>query len=723
MSVTATEPIAMGSIKKHALLSVQEATPPDTRPSSPGAPREVLNHLQSTISMGNMVASHASRKDSLLLIDGESLDIAGLVAVAKHGCTPGLEKSQKGLERIESSVATLMKKLQDGEHIYGVNTGFGGSADVRTKDWLGLQRGLLQHQHMGILTRRDIGKQSPNAPIEFDSTSMPSSWVRAAMLIRVNTIIRGHSAVSMRVIEALLKMLQEDMTPVIPLRGSISASGDLSPLSYIAGSISGNSDIYVRTGAKHGCRIVPAPEALQTIGLEPVILQPKEGLGLINGTAVSAGVASLALYETNHLATLSQALTAMGVEALDGTAESFSPFIADIRPHRGQKEVASNILRFLTGSHLAKGVIIDDVVQESGLAQDRYALRTASQWVAPYIEDLQLANEQLGIELNSTTDNPLIDVAANVIHHGGNFQATHVTSAIEKTRSAIQMMGKMLFAQVTEMINVSMNKGLPANLAADDPSLSFTCKGIDISMAAYCSELGFLANPVGNHVQSAEMHNQAINSLALISARYTHQAVEVLSLMCAAYLFTVCQAIDLRVLQRLFLQEAYGKATLITGDTLRQLGASDDESVTILKSVWPGIVAAWNQTGICDLAERCEKTAELAVGSLMADANFQRVGQKSSINGFAKVQDWKMKLAAELATTYTEIRGKMFADYLTITPSLVGHTSAKLYKFVRQELNVPFHRGLVEHDVRTIGGWVSDIYEAIREGKTHTLLG
>lgn len=319
------------------------------------------------------------------------------------------------------------------------------------------------------------------------------------MLVRSNTIARGHSAVSFHAIETTLALLRNNLTPVIPLRGSISASGDLSPLSYVAGVVTGNPDIWVRTPSS----IISAKEALQRINVAPITLGPKEGLGFMNGTATSAAVSSLALYETHHIALLSQVLTAMASEALLASAENYDPFLSDVRPHRGQVEAATNIRHFLQGSRLVRGLANEgDTRQASGLLyQDRYALRTAPQWIGPQLEDLLLAHEQVTVELNSTTDNPLFDVPNQRTAHGGNFQAASITSAMEKARSCLQMVGKMLFAQSSELINPMLNNGLPPNLAADEPSLSFTMKGVDIGMASYMSELAFLANPVSSHVQ------------------------------------------------------------------------------------------------------------------------------------------------------------------------------------------------------------------------------
>lgn len=536
---------------------------------------------------------------------------------------------------------------------------------------------------------------------------MPTSWVKGLMLQRINSIVRGHSAVSLHIVEAIMTLLQRDITPVIPLRGSISASGDLQPLSYVAGAIQGSPDIFVRVGqGKQKPRLVmPSSQALDMAGIKPVVLAAKEGLGLLNGTAASVSVASLAIHEANHLAILTQVLTGMAVEALCGTAESFSPFIAKVRPHRGQVEVAANIHGFLQGSRLSSGLDSGKGMHIAGLCQDRYPLRTSSQWIGPQLEDLLLATEQISIELNSTTDNPLTDVNADLIHHGGNFQATSITSAMEKTRTAIQMFGKLIFAQGSELLNSSLNKGLPPNLAADDPSLSFACKGIDINLAAYMSELAYLAHPVSNHVQSAELHNQAVNSLALVSARYTAQSIEILAQMCAAYLFTLCQALDLRVLQARFLARAHECYTNIATIAFERCYNQHKDSsgrvhpidktaqAAVITEVWIALRDAWNSSTNMDLMPRAGKAARAAA------VLFQyRTG--SSYHTLSLEVDLRFMLYGE----YANIRSDMFENHVNETPKYLGQGAKKMYHFVRWVLKVPFHRGLEDDPVFMMGG-------------------
>ena len=537
----------------------------------------------------------SSSAEATLGVSGGDLTIADVVAVSRH--LTHVELTSASINAIEACSKIIPKKIAQGEIIYGVNTGFGGSADARSHDVEKVQQSLISHLTCGIVSdgKQELAPNSNGHPSQTNghssptnghssqvnghssqingqsngqqkqqrvsvrsalplndplaATCMPESWARASMLIRLNSLAGGASGIRVDIAESLMDLLNKDVVPRIPVRGSISASGDLSALAWIGALMQGKTSATAFCGPRDfegARRVTRADVALSEAGIAPITLHAKEGLAIVNGTAVSAGVAALAAHESLHLAALSQVLTAMSVEALRGSDESFEPFIARVRPHPGQVDSARTIKAFLTGSQLLNR---HDSKNVATLRQDRYSLRTASQWIGPVLEDFALAYDQLTVELNSVTDNPLVDSETGRVFHGGNFQARAVTSAAEKLRQGLQSIGRMLFTQCTEMINPATSWGLPPNLCSDDPNDSFLFKGLDVVVAALTSELGFLANPVGSHVQTAEMGNQALNSLALVSARYTLEAVDVLSQIASAHLLALCQALDLRTIE------------------------------------------------------------------------------------------------------------------------------------------------------------------------------
>jgi phenylalanine ammonia-lyase len=256
----------------------------------------------------------------------------------------------------------------------------------------------------------------------------PQDWIRGTMFVRLNSIIRGQSGTRWTIIENLHKLIEEDVAPCVPLRQSISASGDLGPLAYISSILTGNPDIRGWYGKGAERRIYDSPTILKHLGIEPIEFIAKEGLALVNGTAASAAVAALAIHDCHILAVASQVLAAYAVEAIKGSREPFHTFLHDVsRPHRGQIEVASNIRHILGTSKIAR-VQHEESDPEGQLRQDTYCIRGSPQWIGPSLEDLKLAQEQIDVELNSTTDNPIVDIDLNYIHHGANFMAMSITS-------------------------------------------------------------------------------------------------------------------------------------------------------------------------------------------------------------------------------------------------------------------------------------------------------
>jgi phenylalanine ammonia-lyase len=672
-----------------------------------------------------------------VFIDGQSLSIAAVTAASRHGASVALDGSSKVRDRMEKSRRVVTDKIDGGISIYGVSTGFGGSADTRTDQPLLLGSALLQHQASGVLPSSTDPPEVLPLLDPLASTSMPEAWVKGAILIRMNSFIRGHSGVRLELVEKMNELLSADITPLVPLRGSISASGDLSPLSYIAGTLIGNPSIRVFDGPRvsgGGRRIVPSRKALDAHNVTPIKLASKEHLGILNGTAFSASVASLALTDAMHLALLTQVCTAMGTEAMAGTRLNYHKFINEVaRPHPGQIESAKIIWELLEGSKFAATHEEEVTIKEDGgvLRQDRYSFRTAPQFIGPQIEDLLKSLKTITLECNSTTDNPLFDGEKGEVHHGGNFQAMAVTNAMETTRLGLSHLGKIMFAQLAELVNPSMNRGLPPSLAATDPSHNYHGKGIDIASAAYMAELGYLANPVSTHIQSAEMHNQSVNSLALISARQTLNSLEILSMLVASYIYMICQAYDLRALQSEFTE---GLQKIASEELSNHFGQAltDSETSILLPKILKTMDTTLEHTSTMDAVERMEKVANSAT-SIFVDflTGSNIVNGNAAAASLTSIPSFRSRVATRAAALLKQLQ----RDYLSGTrgpapASSYLNRTRPLYEFVRITLGIRMHgaenlhafeSGLGVEDV-TIGQNISLIHEAIRDGKLQSII-
>ncbi|CAN8104209.1 unnamed protein product [Discula destructiva] len=472
-----------------------------------------------------------------IVLRGQTLNIAQVTSISRD-TAQGVSLDPEAQFRVERSAAWIMEQVNAGADVYGVTTGFGATSHLRTQKTAELQAELIRFLNAGITSK----------------ACLPVGLTRAAMVVRTNALLQGYSGIRWEVLATLTDLATNNLIPRVPLRGTITASGDLVPLSYLAGALIGrpNSKVTTADGT-----VISAAAALQKIGrAEPVKLQAKEGLALCNGTAFGAAAGAIVCFDANALVMLEVVLSAMFCEVMLGDPEYVDPLIHKLRGQPGQIEAAAIMKHFLDGSSFMS--IHSHMVQETDAAerkilpkQDRYALRTAPQWLGPQIEVIRASSHTLDRELNAVTDNPLIDPERDgdrgIALHGGNFQGTPIGVAMDNLRLALAAVGKLVFAQFSELVCGKYNNGLPDNLASgNDPSLDMGFKGAEIAMAAYCSELQWLASPVTTHVQSAEQHNQDVNSLGLISAQKSAEAVDVLKLMTATYMLALCQAMDLR---------------------------------------------------------------------------------------------------------------------------------------------------------------------------------
>ena len=672
-------------------------------------------------------------------VTGHDLTVSKVLTISSGintilGSTNAVKKSHDAFKDVLGSGAT----------IYGVNTGFGGSAGTRTRNHEQLQTALIQMLNSASYTVSS--SQKPHACRggsllawnyingDVDSAMMPIRWVRAAILVRVNTLLRGHSGVTEEAVFSILRLLNHAITPVVPMLGSISASGDLTPLSYVVSTLQANPTTLVYHHIHpEEVQIIPADEALRIHKISPLACGPKEALAIVNGTAFSDAVGGLVVHDALLLASLAQMLTAMAVEAMCGHVESFDPYIAEVKDDEQQAEIARNIRGFLAGSRLAQEItiakighantadlLIGGTVVDRGqrLAQDRYALRTSAQWLSPPTQDILAAFNTVSKGLNSTTDNPIVDSREPLnprIINGGNFQGSATAGAMDKTRSALQLIGKLIFAQSTEVINPMTNNGLPPNLAATDPSMDFCCKGLDINIAAYQAELGWNSNPIGPHVQNAEMLNQSINSLALISARKTVESISILRKMMASSLYILCQALDVRVMQELFFSVAKSALDSILGYAMNTYS-------TLKAQLWLAIKTSWEGSGNYDLPDRVDKAVNATSSILLAHHSACAHNDPSAHSAFHAIEKCQKEVKHLLLMTYNHVRDAHFTTYTDVTPTYLSKHTAAMYKFIRQDLHVPMFQGLNDNPTRengknSIGGYVGVIETALKDNE------
>lgn len=525
-------------------------------------------------------------------------------------------------------------------------------------------------------------------------------------------------------LERLAQLLNNDVVPRLPLRAAISGIGDISPQAYLASVLAGKPSVQAWIGDRiqGGRRLVPADEALSYAEIEPLEIRAKEGLALIMGASVSAGIASLAIHEAICLAATSQVLTAMSAEALCTLDMCFHQLASDLRPHPGQAECTTNLRSFVQGSKL---IVWNSARDTFSQRTDKYAIRTAPQWIGPCLEDIQLSHFQILTEINSATDTPLIDPEGSFIH-GGNFQAKSVASAMEKVRQVAQSLGQMLFAQCTEIINPETSKGLPPYLAVDEPNESGLFKGPDMLIAGLQSELGFLANPVSTHIQYAEMGYQAINSLALLSARYTITSLDVLAQLAAAHVVCLCQALDLRALHLQFLYALAPKFKFLTRRCLSECTepptpGSDGPGAGIAYDLWLALSDRINMTTHLDTRTR------FSVALDYLQTVFLR-SLPSNSRSLEAVQQWNADCVNEAYATHSAVRARYLANP-DATP-ILGNASKRCYTFVRRELEVPFagneYFRTAEMDdgtrlgngvkFKTMGSMISAVYDSMQNG-------
>jgi phenylalanine ammonia-lyase len=475
-----------------------------------------------------------------VVVDGQRLTLADVAAVARHNQPVALTDDPAVRMAIESSLALNRDLMARGVPLYGITTGFGDSVNrqISPDKAVELQAHLVRFLGNGT------------------GATTPVSTARAAVLIRANTLARGHSAVRVELIERLLELLNADIVPVIPEEGSVGASGDLVPLSYVAAAVVGERTVH------HRGRVRPTIEALREEGLQALTLEPKEGLALVNGTAFMTAFAALAAVDAERLALVSDICTALTTEVLNGITGPFQPFLHDVaKPHPGQIRSAANIRTLLEGSRLARAY--EEVVNQAGTIdsryremsvqiQDKYSVRCAPQFTGVLRDVLAWAETWLTVELNSSNDNPLFDTVAGGVLSGGNFSGGHVAMAMDSLKTALASVADLMDRQLELIVDEKFSHGLTPNLIPEFPpghpelGLNHGFKGMQLACSSLTAEALSRCMPLSVFSRSTECHNQDKVSMGATAARYARDVVTLVEKVASIHLLALCQAADLR---------------------------------------------------------------------------------------------------------------------------------------------------------------------------------
>ncbi len=449
-----------------------------------------------------------------LPLTGRDLSLVDVVAVARDAREVMLTEAAR--QRMRASRSVIDRIVAEGTTAYGVTTGFGDLADVRidASQTAELQRNLVRSHAAGV------------------GDLLPADVVRAMLLLRANTLAIGLSGVRVDLAELLCGMLNRSVTPLIPSRGSVGASGDLAPLAHLALVVIGEGEATVRGVPVSGA------EALAQAGLEPVELGAKEGLALLNGTQLMAGAGSLALHDARLLAASADVIGAMSLEAMLGTAAAYAEPLIAARPHAGQLAVAAHLRELLSGSEIGESHRASE-----HRVQDAYSLRCIPQVHGAVRDALGTLAKVLEVEVNAATDNPLVFPSGEVIS-GGNFHGEPLAMALDYAKIAVAELASISERRTARLVDAHLS-GLPAFLA-ERPGLESGLMIAQYTAAALVNELQTLTHPSSVDTVPTSANQEDHVSMGATSALHLREVVDRAGSVLAIEALCAAQGLDFR---------------------------------------------------------------------------------------------------------------------------------------------------------------------------------
>jgi histidine ammonia-lyase len=437
----------------------------------------------------------------MIVLNGNDLDARTLARIAAG---EAVTLDEGALALVAENRQVIQRILDEGRTVYGINTGFGQFATVV------IPPSQLAQLQLNLVRSHAAGVGEP----------LPKDQTRALMAARINCLLKGHSGIRTEPIRVLAECLNRNVLPVVPCQGSVGASGDLAPLAHMALFLVGEGLAW------DGGAQIPGGEALAKAGLEPIVLEPKEGLALINGTQLITSLGNLAVARLLDLVPLADEIAALSLEALQGTRAPYDARIHKARPHPGQIEVAANMLRILgPTSEIAESH------KNCARVQDAYSLRCIPQVHGVTRDALRFAGEILQRELNSATDNPMIFTDTQESRSGGNFHGQYPAFACDLLAIAACDLASISERRQERLVNPAYSD-LPAFLTRDG-GLESGFMMAHVTSAALVSEMKGLANPACVDTIPTSAGKEDHVSMGPIAARKLWRAVDALELVLA----------------------------------------------------------------------------------------------------------------------------------------------------------------------------------------------
>jgi histidine ammonia-lyase len=450
----------------------------------------------------------------MLQLNGQPLTLQQIADVAKGREQVVLAADARA--RVEKARHVVEDIVAQGRTVYGVNTGFGKLSDVR------IDKSDLVQLQLNLVRSHSVGLGEP----------LPEDEARAMLLLRANVLASGFSGARPLVIETLIAMLEKGVTPVIPEKGSVGASGDLAPLAHLALAAIGEGEVFYK-----GERL-PAAIGLQRAAIQPLHLEVKEGLALLNGTQAMGAVGALALHRAERLVQLADVAGAMTLEALKGTPVAFDERIHAARPHPGQLAVATHLRELLRDSEIRESHLENDP-----RVQDAYSLRCMPQVHGAVRTSLSHARQVIEIESGSATDNPLVFSDTGEVLSGGNFHGAPLALVFDYAAIALTDLMSITERRVDRLVNPDSNEGLPPFLTAQ-PGISSGFMMLQVTAVALLNEAKVLAHPACIDNVPTDGGKEDHVSMGMTSATKFRSIVNLAEMTTAIELMTAAQALE-----------------------------------------------------------------------------------------------------------------------------------------------------------------------------------